>query len=367
MSLRGAAVGLAAGSLLLVSACSVSPGSVHATAGGSSAGAQTFAGLHGSRLAADLVAHPLAANPYWRAQGLGGTDGDPSPFYGSGIGGPDVSKGVPGTAFPPTTGAPRSASVPAAGDVSDARVWPLTGLTGSTTGRLYLFTAGQSMQTYHGLCSGAVITSKTRNIVVTAAHCMYQPQRTGPRVPVVFAEFVPGDQRERSVTPYGVWRSSHFTIDPQFARHTVSVRRGDKEYTRGAGADDDFAFLAMDPQNGRNIQDVTGGQGVAFDTGWTSVWQLGYPSAPPFDGTSERMCASSPSSSTSDEHNLVWLACTMTPGSSGGAYLTDFDPRAGAGYVFAVQSLGSDDGTQNAGQLLNNAALTDYRRAQGLS
>jgi hypothetical protein len=57
----------------------------------------------------------------------------------------------------------------------------------------------------------------------------------------------------------------------------------------------------------------------------------------------------------------------MTPGSSGGAYLTDFDPRAGAGYVFAVQSLGSDDGTQNAGQLLNNAALTDYRRAQGLS
>lgn len=365
MSFRGAGVGLAAAaSMLLVAACSASPGSVHATAAGSATGARVFAGLRESRVGADLVAHPLPENPYWRTQRPGGTDGDPSPLFGSGSGGPDVSKGVPGTAFPPSSGAPQS--VPAAGNVSDARVWPLTGLTGSTTGRLYLFTAGESLLTGYSVCSGTVITSKTRNIVVTAAHCMYQAQPTGPRLPVVAAAFVPGDQGDRSVMPYGAWTSSHFTVDPQFAKHTVTVLRGGNSYTDGAGADYDFAFLTMDPQNGRNIQDVTGAQGVAFGTGWTSIWQLGYPSAPPFDGRSERLCSSSPGSSTSDEDNRVWLACAMTPGSSGGAYLTDFDPHTGVGYVFAVESLLSQDGIHNAGQVLNSAALADYRHAQGL-
>lgn len=364
---RGRVLMVVAAAVAGLGACSGAPGSVHAVAARAASGYGTFARLAKSRPAPKSAVGALVGSPYWAHTTFAGTDGDPSPLTSPGNTGPDVSAGVPGTVFPPTRGASGHGSVPIAKDVSDSPVWPMTGLTGSTSGRLYLFAAGDSLQTQYGVCSGTVITSATRNIVVTAAHCMYHARENGPRLPVLSAEFVPGDQGNRSATPYGVWTSTHFTIDPQWVHHVKQVVRGGKEYATGTGVGNDFAFLKMDPQNGRNIQDVTGAEGVAFDTGWASIWQIGYPSAPPFDGTTERMCSSSPASSKADTQNLVWLSCTMTPGSSGGAYLTNFDPGTGAGYVFAVDSIGDDTGHWNAGRVLTRAALADYRHAQGRS
>jgi hypothetical protein len=305
-----------------------------------------------------------AVNRLWSSSASGG-GGVPSWSADSTVSWPALGGGPSGVSFPPSTGNPGYFAVPTASKVPDSQVWSMAGLTRSTTGRLYLFTAGQSRATEFGLCSGTVISSATRNIVVTAAHCMFEARTTAPRRPVVSVEFVPGEQDDGSVAPYGVWTSTRFTIDPEWSTHTTSVERNGNTYSSGAGLGHDYAFLRMDRQSGRNIQDVTGSQGVAFGAGWTSVWQLGYPTAPPFDGRSERVCSGPPAGvDWQVRSNLLWHACTMSPGSSGGAYLTHFDPTAGAGYVVAVNSVLDEEGTHNGGCILDKDALRDYRNAQ---
>lgn len=93
-------------------------------------------------------------------------------------------------------------------------------------------------------CSASVVKSPTHNIVLTAAHCAYT-KRGGYKTNIVY---VPGyHDGQRSYGTYAV--------------KTVTVAKGWKE---NADTNLDFAFMAVapDPETGRWVQDVTGGNRI---------------------------------------------------------------------------------------------------------
>jgi hypothetical protein len=103
-------------------------------------------------------------------------------------------------------------------------------------------------------CTASVVHSPNRNLVLTAAHCL-----TGDTTLV----FAPGYRDGRA--PYGVWQ-----VKKQFLP-------GD--WSKGRDEDSDLAFLVLFPDDGRNVEDVVGGNrfvsGMA--TGATAVTVTGYP------------------------------------------------------------------------------------------
>jgi V8-like Glu-specific endopeptidase len=121
-----------------------------------------------------------------------------------------------------TAGASASA---ASGDDADAR----TVISIRTVGPLFPLTS-----TAPHFCSASVLHSSTRDVVITAAHCVY-----GTGTGIVFA---PG--YHDGVTPYGSWSVTTAYVDPHWtAAH-------DPRY--------DFAVLRVAPEDGRRVEDVTG-------------------------------------------------------------------------------------------------------------
>jgi hypothetical protein len=109
-----------------------------------------------------------------------------------------------------------------------------------TVGALY---RGRTVTRHH--CTASVVRSSTRDILITAAHCV-----TGSGAGYVFA---PG--YHDGVAPYGRWTVTATYLDPDWL--------SDQDPKK------DFAFLVVAPQSRggkrRQIQDVTGGNrlGVA--------------------------------------------------------------------------------------------------------
>lgn len=192
-------------------------------------------------------------------------------------------------------------------------------------------------------CTATVVSSSTGSVAVTAAHCVYWPA-AGPMAGafpshgwVALDEFIPG--RTGDATPYGRWQIERAWVDSRW-RDT-----GDIAY--------DVAFLLIRPLNGRSIQDVVGSQGIAFTTpaAGTAVTALGYPVEAPFDGRSLRRCWTSAVVVDRNAENALTMPCAMTPGSSGGPWLTGFDAAAGAGTVVAVTSFHDETGLLSARSL----------------
>lgn len=98
-------------------------------------------------------------------------------------------------------------------------------------------------------CVGTVILSPTRNLVVTAAHCI-----AGYGTNMVF---VPGYAAGRM--PHGSWRVRRAHVDDAWRLHH--------------DARHDVAVLEMSPQagTGRNIQNVTGGVALGVQPRWNAL------------------------------------------------------------------------------------------------
>jgi V8-like Glu-specific endopeptidase len=95
-----------------------------------------------------------------------------------------------------------------------------------------LFASGTS--TTHG-CTASVVASPTRDLIITAAHCL---KGTGAgRV------FAPG--YDKGATPYGVWTVTAAYVDPAWIA------------TQDPTAD--YAILRVAKHGRRGVQDVTGG------------------------------------------------------------------------------------------------------------
>ena len=286
-------------------------------------------------------------------------------------------------------------------DNAGGPAWPGTGLTGRTTGQLIVLTG----PTTDNLCSATVIHSAQQNVVVTAAHCLWLPpvgksHADGGAATVSSidegAYFVPDATGVGSGTwgvdedgvpevsaPFGVWKVQRVTTNSYWLDHSYrKILPGQKtpaEREYGDAGAADVAFLTIAPNaQGQQIEQVTGGQGALFtDTSEKTgvditppLLQLGYPAQPPFDGNSQRYCATrttqmSRAVSGGDTYLSRNPSCTMNQGSSGGAWFTGFDNVAGAGYVYAVESSGNDEEHTEFGAFLS--LQRDYPIYQQLS
>ena len=202
----------------------------------------------------------------------------------------------------------------------------------STVGRMYSTTS----EGFRTACSGTVVNSASGNVIVTAAHCVWDFTARQPMSDILF---VPGDRDNASTSPWGIWRVSTVFVPQEFQDEAIVDDQG---RTSGGGWAYDFAFATIEPNSrGESIQSFTGGQGISFAQQYAGIATVGYPSDPPYDGQSPRFCATaSPGFGT-----MYWphttIRCDMTGGSSGSGWLTNASFTDGAGYVTAVTSTGN--------------------------
>lgn len=183
-------------------------------------------------------------------------------------------------------------------------------------------TAGRVFFTFDGRpasCSGNAVTSDNESTVITAGHCV-KMEGSWHKDWV----FVPGYHDGEA--PYGKWNAAKTLTTPQW--------EADEDLNYDVGA------AVVKPLNGRKLTETVGGQGLAFNSGYSQpMYAFGYPAADPYDGEKLVHCAG-----TSFRDVLLTqdhaLSCDMTGGSSGGPWFTEFDEASGSGLQASVNSFG---------------------------
>jgi len=157
-------------------------------------------------------------------------------------------------------------------------------------------------------CTATVVASPAKDLVITAAHCVYGQQ------PGHIA-FVPGYRN--SSHPYGTWIVRRIVVDPGWRAWRNPNR--------------DVAFLVVGRPGRPGVQDRTGGERLG--TGWPArawVHVVGYP-----DGEQwPVICASR--THPFGRHQLRFDCGGYPDGTSGGPFLARWNGAAGTGTVIGV-------------------------------
>jgi V8-like Glu-specific endopeptidase len=196
--------------------------------------------------------------------------------------------------------------------------WTSGGTVAWTTGKLFFTRFGRE-----GACSGSVVSSANRDMVVTAGHCVHGvidfQGNTGFFQNVVFVPAYRNGTR-----PVGTFTVRSLHVLNKWAS------RSDLDY--------DVGIALMNPLNGRDIADTVGAQGITFNEPRNALmYSFGYPGAP-FDGERLRACSSTVFPDVIGGTQSQGMTCDMTPGSSGGPWLIYFNDSSGIGYVNSVNS-----------------------------
>ncbi|GAB3157947.1 hypothetical protein GCM10027290_60170 [Micromonospora sonneratiae] len=290
--------------------------------------ANEVAGVERVDLRKDFADSPQSVNDYWTKDRTDEAEAPPLPKPDGNTTGTEEE--AVSVTIHPTTGALDQVPPSANGDHNGGQRWSKAGLSGRTVGRLYFTLGGRPY-----VCSAAVVNSKSGRIVATAGHCLFGTGERREWVRQVM--FVPGDEAGKA--PHGRWSAETGFVTKQFMNSAFSTATS----TSGSGWQFDTAFLRMRPLNGKTIQQALGAQGIAFGHRPEGLMVLGYPSAKPFDGKSMRYCSASSTRTHPGVHGDYGLPCVMTPGCSGGPWLTRFDPVKGAGYVVSTSSVGDSE------------------------
>lgn len=248
----------------------------------------------------------LGQNPRLQPAAQGPQDIGGSPAGPSAVPSPQPRSADQGPVFAPAPPA-RSAASPMA--LSD----PLTGTAFPglpQVGALFGYSGGATDSHF---CSGSVVASSTGDIVVTAAHCVYDSS-SGSFVSDI--AFVPGYHDGQQ--PYGVWTPARIVVAPQW------LNDQDPDY--------DVAFLVVhQPGSTQRIQDAVGADQLGVDSDFAALTQVvGYPI-----GTEQPITCTDYTKQFSPTQ--LEFDCPGYPeGTSGGPFLTDVDPQTGQGTVVGV-------------------------------
>jgi len=206
------------------------------------------------------------------------------------------------------TGIGRSARAGITPDVPGALIAPrgtptAAKFTGVATVGALFYTAGSQ----NHFCTASVIDSAPRDIVLTAAHCVYSAGYATnlAYVPEYHAGTRPlGTWPVRAITVAAGWRTTH-------------------------NPDLDFAFLATSPRGGKHVQAVTGGLdlGRAYAQ---SINVIGY------NDTDDLPVRCQTRSFEFRPGQQEFYCHDYRGGTSGGPWITNLNPRTGAGVVHGV-------------------------------
>lgn len=125
-------------------------------------------------------------------------------------------------------------------------------------------------------CSASVVPSRRGNVILTAAHCVIDPE-TGTVATEGKLNFAPG--YHNGIAPDGIWEASSYEA-------TKSWSEWARKKVTPPNEGEDLAFLLLrSNQEGEDVQDVAGSLGIAFDQACTQTYtQYGYPAESPYDG-----------------------------------------------------------------------------------
>lgn len=196
--------------------------------------------------------------------------------------------------------------------------------TRNTLGRLLFSIPGKG----DFACSANVVASDNGDTIATARHCGLGDGGINYR-------FAPGYNKGEAPHGWWTWRSAGWTTIP--------------------GGPGDFAFMVLNTQNGRHVQDVVGGSGILFNSHPDYIYLFGVP----VDKDYTVLCQGH--AGTTDNGALVTLAnCNgQSGGASGGAFVTSDTNEP---YQFATY-LGSC-GDNACGPLFGTMALDVYNGAK---
>jgi V8-like Glu-specific endopeptidase len=223
-------------------------------------------------------------------------------------------------------------------------LWNGGGAVARTSGKVFF-----SMGSNDYVCSGSTVASANADVVITAGHCV----KNGTGVWAANWTFVPGYANGNE--PYGSFTANQFYVASQWSS------QADNDY--------DVAFVALNPmtQGTTSVPVVheVGGQGIEFGSQPTQETVFGYPADPPYNGGQLYYCSGAVSP---DPYHLTddnGLTCAMTAGSSGGPWLSGFNPATGTGTITAVSSFKYSTNNEILyGTPLGTTAETLYQAAQ---
>jgi V8-like Glu-specific endopeptidase len=259
----------------------------------------TFAAAPGATIARwtparRAAAEPMSVLPVSRAGTLGG-----SPLLGAGAA--SASAGPVASASPSATpGAVEGV------DTGDSTLFP-NRANGIVIGE---YQTAEGSDIYQ--CSGSVIDSPAGDVVLTAGHCVIDPE-TGAQARSVI--FVPGYREEDA--PFGVFAATGFATTP--------------EWSSSAGTSDpdeagDLAMLVIAPstKTGASVEATVGALAIAFEQPRDQTYtQWGYPAESPYNGEilySHTTPYAGVDSSYPPAVRPIKIASDFTAGASGGPW-----------------------------------------------
>jgi V8-like Glu-specific endopeptidase len=197
----------------------------------------------------------------------------------------------------------------------------------------------------HGshFCTASVVQSPGRNMLITAAHCAFDADAGKPVDDLVFAP----DYRNGN-EPTGLWKVNKVVVDDRWAT--------------SQDEDLDVAFLTVGPKDGKNIQDVLGGNSLGTDRGFNNEVKItGYP-------TSRDTPISCRNRTTKFSDTQLRIQCTdFEGGTSGSPWFADYDPKSHTGTVIGVlggHEGGGDENDVSYAAYFDNDIAKLYQHAQ---
>lgn len=165
-------------------------------------------------------------------------------------------------------------------------------------------------------CTASVIDTPKRNLLLTAAHCIYNPATHTWNRHIVF---VPRYNQGRR--PYGTW--------------PVWMMVADRSWIDYGDPDADYGFAAVQVMGGRRIADVVGANRLLIGQGYTNrVTVIGYPSKAYHP--SDRPIRCTGYTHRQADHQLRFDCRGFTGGTSGSPWMIGYDDQAEHGYVIGV-------------------------------
>jgi len=206
-------------------------------------------------------------------------------------------------------------------------------------------------------CSATVVPNKGRNLIVTAAHCLYD-EKTGELNTDKF-EFIPGyyAKGKKGYAPYGVYTAERWWVNKAW------VHKHDNRV--------DFAFMRLRPGShgfrgaGKNVASVVGAMGIAWNQGPRhTILSYGYDAEDRF-GWDNGCCAyvrKGRSIYYRAAGQLLVQHHFITGGASGGPWITNYNAKRRIGFVNGVNSR-SDRSTLFTSSYFGSALENLYHKA----